>query len=254
MKKIPIVLCAAAVLSSALLAGSALASSANAKEYAPVDDALVVSVTTTAEEQVDDTAPSTAPFSFRMELPDPSKYDGMTDEERQEAMKADLKAALDKKVADGVLTQTQADKILERVDKMPGDRPKAFRGFFGKDNLFGAELDLSKYEGMTDEERQQAIKADLKAALDKKVADGTLTQAQADKFLEHVDKMPGDGVKMFGSFCGKDNLFGTELDLSKYEGMTDEERREAIKADLKAALDKKVADGTLTQAQADKMM
>ncbi len=67
-----------------------------------------------------------------------------------------------------------------------------FGGLFGKDDLFGTELDLSKYEGMTDEERREAIKADLKAALDKKVADGTLTQAQADKMLEHIDKMPGN--------------------------------------------------------------
>ena len=191
---------------------------------------------------------------FSAELPNPSKYQDMTDAERFAAMKDDLKAMLDQKVKDGELTQEQADKMLEGFSMTPQG---GLCLWAGPRAPFDTEWpDPSKYEGMTDEERRDTVKADLKKMLDKMVADGKLTREQADEMLKGSVAGAASGmglhVRMFED--GQHFESRLELDPSKYEGMSDRERLEAMKADLKAILDQKVADGELTRKKADKIM
>ena len=150
------------------------------------------------------------------ERPDFSTFAEMTDEERAAAMKEAFSARLAEKVAEGLLTQEEADQMLESFPAGPhmdfgyrGESPDGprmdfgFRG--GEPDSFGfkdRELDgsgfrfnppdMSKYEGMTEEERASAMMEDFKAKLEKMVADGDITQEQADQMLDHFHPMPQD--------------------------------------------------------------
>ncbi len=267
----------------ALLGSSLLVGSASARQISPGSVTPRVSVIKATEDATvtptpDNATPKTTPFKngrgLLKELPDLSKYEDMTDEQRQEAMKADLKTILDAKVKAGDLTQEQADKMLERfTDCTKGGL--LFRKFDGgltlrDENGNAVEIKLpdpsdSKYADMTDEQRQEAMKADLKTALDALVKDGKLTQEQADKFLTGFAEGPRPGRhfgkgRLGGQITLRDEDGNTvEIKLpdpsdSKYADMTDEQRQEAMKADLKTALDALVKDGKLTQEQADKML
>jgi len=253
MKKVIIIPAAVILLACAVLAGAWAAGGKPAPVNGAADVEGVQLLAATDDATADGGEAGAGAFfgkdKVKLDLPDPSKYEGMTDEERAAAMQADLKAALDQKVADGELTQEQADRMLERFSSNPGGG-RGFKG--GKGLLSQLGIDPSKYEGMTDDERTAAMQADVKAALDAKVASGELTQEQADKILECFTANP-DGGMCFGS--GRDGGLKSLLpDPSKYDGMTDEERAAAMQADLKAALDQKVTDGTMTQEQADKML
>ena len=56
-------------------------------------------------------------------------------------------------------------------------------------------LTIAKEKGVSEADLRAAIKAALKTQLDKSVADGKLTQAQADAALARIDSMPLDGSR-----------------------------------------------------------
>ena len=58
-------------------------------------------------------------FTLTYDLPDFSQHNGMTDEEKAAEVEAGLKVILDKLIADGVLTQEQADKMINFVKRVP---------------------------------------------------------------------------------------------------------------------------------------
>ena len=149
---------------------------------------------------------------FKHDLPDPSKYEGMTVEERAAAMKEDFKTMLDEQVAAGAITQEQANSILEKFEFSPRNGypgPLMDFGFSerSRDGIgfrFGP-LDPSKYEGMTDEERAAAMKEDFKAMLDEQVAAGAISQEQADRMLEcfhMIPAWPGNRPGFRGDYPG----------------------------------------------------
>jgi len=53
---------------------------------------------------------------LRSEMPDPSKYENLSETERVKAIQADFEALLEKKIANGELTQEQAKKVLDRFN------------------------------------------------------------------------------------------------------------------------------------------
>ena len=145
------------------------------------------------------------------DFPHLREYADLSDDERVAAMTVDFMAMLEEKVANGELTQEQADHMLEMFaagppsGAMPHSRregkdeePRTESGFrdIGPDGRgFDSTSrlpDMSKYEGMEDEERVAAMTADFVAMLEEKVASGELTQEQADNMLERFSVPPSD--------------------------------------------------------------
>lgn len=140
---------------------------------------------------------------------------GLTAEEFQAAKQAAMIAAVNQAVADGELTQEEADALIERIENGGKGHGNRGHGNKGKSNwLTGEEKqalkadvlgmsvedlaaakeagqslsEIAEAQGMTLEE----FKADLDAALivvvDQAVADGELTQEQADRIIEKIER------------------------------------------------------------------
>jgi hypothetical protein len=140
---------------------------------------------------------------------------GITEEELQAAHEEAMTAAIDQAVEQGLLTQEQADAIKERSDgRLPG-----MRGF----GRFGNEIDynalLADALGITVEELDAARETAMNNRLEQAVADGDITQEQAD-------------------------LMKAQFALREY--MADR-----MQAAYDEALEQAVEDGVITQEQAD---
>ena len=143
---------------------------------------------------------------------------GTTVDKLQQAMTNARKDAINAAVTQGLITQAQADKMLQRLQNPPTPQPggipfragKAFgamRGLFGPDVIeavanvlkmqpadvtsalrSGKTLaDLAKTQNVDPSQVQQAIANAEKAALDRAVKDGLMTQANADALKAKID-------------------------------------------------------------------
>jgi hypothetical protein len=161
-------------------------------------------------------------------LDDAAKRLNVAPDKLRDALSAAQDAQLDQAVKDGKLTQQQADAIKERrkqSGRVLGGGPFGPGGFGGRERhgfgpgfgphhgaagaifpslakalgLSAAELrkqlrdgksiaDVAKAQGKSLDDVRTALKADAKAQTDKAVADGDLTQAQADGLLAHLDE------------------------------------------------------------------
>lgn len=255
---------ACAMCGAVIIGGSAFALADGLVGAADRNTRGTDAVRTALSINTDSAAPSPSADAFRPERPgngkgrlfgldlNMSKYKDMTDEERQAAMLEDAKAQLTESVANGKMTQEQADEILSRIEKMP----EAGISVHIEDGMFGIDLDISKYKDMTAEERQAAILEDAKAQLAESVANGKLTQEKANEILSRIEKMPSPGELPEGGIGAriKGGMMGLDLDMSKYSNMTADEAKAAMIADAKTSLAAKVAEGTITQEQADAML
>jgi len=143
----------------------------------------------------------------------------------EEAMRAAGDQLIDQAVADGLLTQEQADTIRQRWGDI-GDRGPLGRlglfPFFGNDqaeayrertqealaNALGLSveepdaardegkslLEIAEAQGVDMADVQDALKTAGQERLDQAVADGTLTQEQADSIRQHMEDMSGEGM------------------------------------------------------------
>jgi hypothetical protein len=163
-------------------------------------------------------------------LNDAAKRLNVTPDKLREALSAAEEAQLDQAVKDGELTQKQADAIKER--RKQSGRVLGGRGPFGPGGHGGpgfgrggpgpgfaphgakrsgifpdlpkalgitrAQLreqlqdgksiaHIAKAQGKTLDDVRASLKADAKTRADKAVADGDLTQKQADELLSHLD-------------------------------------------------------------------
>ncbi|MEJ7824376.1 MAG: hypothetical protein WKF48_03050 [Solirubrobacteraceae bacterium] len=152
-------------------------------------------------------------------IDDAAKRLDVTPEKLSEALSAARDAQTDKAVKDGRLTQEQADAIKERRKQSgrvlggPGagghHGPGRHRGH-GVRRAIGADLakalgisqtrlrellqdgksvaDIAKAEGKSLTSVKSPLKTAIKTRADKAVKDGDITQAQADRMLEHFDE------------------------------------------------------------------
>ena len=162
-----------------------------------------------------------------------------TPERLREALGAALDAQLDAAVADGDLTQEQADAIKERRQESgsvlgfgagPGHHGRGGPGFggFGRGAIAGVFDDLAEALGISEQrlanrlragrtvaqiaeaqgrslvDVKRAVRASVTERVEQAVADGALSQAQADELLDHVDehvaRLGELGGERFGGF------------------------------------------------------
>jgi hypothetical protein len=135
---------------------------------------------------------------------------GITVEELQAAQKAARAAAIQQAVADGVITQEQAD-LMSAHD--------ALRGYIDRDALLAEALGITVDElhaaweegksmpdlldelGLDAAAVNEALRAAYEAAVQQAVTDGVITQEQADLILSGDwpgFHMPGDGMRPGG--------------------------------------------------------
>lgn len=194
---------------------------------------------------------------------------GITVEELQAAYQEARGAAIEQAVEQGLITQEQADEMLSRDGT--GRRGFGFRAF-GRDpkGLAGGEIDegalLAEALGITVDELQAAREKANQAALEQAIAEGIITQEQADE-MQSRRELLGNADLM--------SYLNPEALLAKVLGLTVEELQAALEGgkttfDLIAeseldaatlrerlteaydeALAQAVADGVITQEQAD---
>jgi hypothetical protein len=104
---------------------------------------------------------------------------GITAAELQTAQQSANEAAIDQALADGLITQAQADALKERSG-MFGDR--GGHGFYGiDDTTIDMDALLADALGITTDELDAARAEAQDLALAAAVADGSITQEQADQ-------------------------------------------------------------------------
>lgn len=260
-------------------------------------------------------------------LSDAAKRLDVQPSELRDALKAAEDAQLDDDVEAGRLTQEQADAIKrERTEHGtvlgggpgprfrphgPGFGPSFGPGPGGPGDLIGAAAsalgltqaqllaqlragksiaDIAKAQGKSLDSVRSAVRSAVGKKLDKAVADGDVTRAQADELLarmtDHLDEIGSFGGRGFGFGFGHHgpdgppggrpaDVFGaaagalgitteqlfdqlrsgkTLADVAKAHGKSLEDVRSAMKAAVEKHLDEEVAEGDLSKAEAKAML
>ncbi|MBI2906610.1 MAG: hypothetical protein HYX92_03015 [Chloroflexi bacterium] len=236
---------------------------------------------------------------------------GISEQKLIDTIVADFKAQLNKLVTEGKITAAQRDARLQNIEARvkamvertgfgrAGGMHGAWGGFgFLSDavtRLLGMTREqvltelkagkslaqIAQAKGVSEQKLIDTIVADFKAQLAKLVAEGRITQAQADARLQGI----ADRVKAmvertgFGRAGGMHGAWGgfgflsdavtqllgmtrdqilTELkagkslaQIAQAKGVSEQKLIDTIVADFKAQLAKLVAEGRITQAQAD---
>jgi hypothetical protein len=165
----------------------------------------------------------------------------------------------------GEAEETEAEAV-PGFDGVHGRFGSNGRGLFDKDMMDEA---LAAELGITVAELDAAREAARNNVLDQLVADGTLTQAQADAIIS------GEGLRSLGPVLDRDEMeavvagvlgltteeleaaqaAGKRLpEIAEEQGVTVGEIEAALQSAFADALAQAVADGTLTQAQADQLL
>ncbi|MGC9348424.1 MAG: hypothetical protein ACP5JG_09830 [Anaerolineae bacterium] len=188
---------------------------------------------------------------------------GISVEELENAYEEAREAAIEQAVEEGLITQEQADQMLVWGDR----RGFGFKGFGRAPKGVGAgAIDenalLADALGVSVETLQAAREAANEAALAQAVEEGLITQEQADEMLSR---------KALMDYLNRDSLLAAalgmtveELQAAYEEGKTLstllEDRgldavtvRDRLMTAYEEALAQAVADGVITQEQADEM-
>ncbi len=224
---------------------------------------------------------------------------GLTEEELKTALEAALPDIVAQALADEAITQEQADTILAKGLRSFGGRGEhGGMGGFGLNgdgvlqpyietvvaDILGISVEdlqaakdagtrlpeLLDTAGLTVEDFQTAMEAAVPGIVEQALADGVITQAQADTILEnglrgakgyirsalqeYVDAAVADilGVTVEELQTARDNH--TVGDLLDAAGLTREEVQTALDEVTPSILEQAVADGLITQAQADLLL
>ena len=188
---------------------------------------------------------------------------GLTTDELQAAYQMARDAAIDRAVEQGLITQEQADQM--KVWGGFGGKGFGFGGFGrGRADVPGGAIDeealLAKALGITTDELQAAREKANQAAIDQAVADGLITQEQADEMQARKDLV---------SYLDRDTLLAKALGMTAEDlkaayadgktlstlmsekGLDAVTVREKLTEAYNDALAQAVKDGVITQEQAD---
>lgn len=187
---------------------------------------------------------------------------GITEEELSAAQEEATEAAIAAAVEQGLITQEQADEML--------NNDRGFRGFgFGgcgrpgeseTEETIDYDALLAEALGITEDELKAARQKARELMLQAAIANGDITQEQLD--LMEVNQALRDYINP--QALQVEALGITEDELKAYRdagtswedilsavGMTEDEYKEALKAAYEAVIAQAVSDGVITQEQAD---
>jgi hypothetical protein len=181
---------------------------------------------------------------------------GITVEELDAAQEAAHAAALQQAVAEGLITQEEADAILSGEGRR-----------FHRHGLRGSDIDydalLAAELGISVEELEAAEDEARASALDAAVAEGLLTQEQADlieareALREYVDReaILAEALGMTAEELEAAKAEGQSLsDIIEAQGLDAETVRAEMQAGYEAAVEQAVTDGVITREQADAIL
>jgi predicted transcriptional regulator len=190
---------------------------------------------------------------------------GITVDELQAAYETARAAAIEQAVTEGLITREQADEML--VWGGTGRRGFGFFGFHrGPKGVPASAIDeqalLADALGITVDELQAAREEANQAAIEQAVAEGLITQEQADEMQAHrnlqsyLDRnaLLAKALGMTAEELQAAYAEGKTLsDLMSERGLDAETVREKLTAAHNEALAQAVRDGVITQEQADEM-
>ena len=194
---------------------------------------------------------------------------GITVEELQAAHEAAREAAIQQALDQGLITQEQADQLLNGERNGPRGRGWGHGGPRGKHGPFGAPSNIDKEAllaealGITVEELQAAHEAAREAGIQQALDEGLITQEEADLMAaHHALKDYLDKEALMAEALG---ITVEELQAARDEGKSHKELMEDIGLDKEtvrqnmqtaheAAIQQAVADGVITQEQADQIL
>jgi len=185
---------------------------------------------------------------------------GITVEELQAAQTSAYEAAVDQALADGLITQAQADQLKSGSVNGRGLRGFAYGFVFGPDSKIDQDSLLAQALGITVEELTSAREEAQAARIAQAVADGVITQEEADQMearqalQAYIDPQAiiaealGISVDTLQTYQDEGQALS---EILAQTGQTASEFVAARQAAYEAAIQKAVSDGVITQAQAD---
>ena len=187
---------------------------------------------------------------------------GISVDELDAAQATVAEAAIAQAVADGLITQEQADRMAERAGDSGGRMP--MMGGPGRGGSEGSGIDhealLASELGISVDELQAAQEEARQAGIDQAVADGNLTAEEADlmqaghalrEYIDHEAIMEDVlGLTMDELKAAREEGVSIK-DLLAEQGLDREAIQEAMQSAHDDAIAQAVADGVITQAQAD---
>jgi hypothetical protein len=181
---------------------------------------------------------------------------GISVEELEAAHQNAQSAAVEQALADGLITQSQADRLLN-------GNFRAFNMFIGPDSTFEMDGYLAEALGISTDQLGAAREAAKDAAIEQALADGKITE-------EQVEMM--EARQALQNYMQKDEMLAKalgitvdELDAAKEDGqripdlldtlgIEPEEFQANMEALRQEILAQAVEDGVITQEQADQML
>ena len=155
--------------------------------------------------------------------------------------KAELESTLKLGVSSKIVTKSESDKILAYKNnkiKVKTGKPDFYKELV--DNKILTQVKADALEASAKIQRETQMKKNMETNLAKLVTDKTITQDQADKIKATMIKEEA----------------AKKAEMEKVKNMTEAQRttyKDSTKANHESALKSLVDDGTITQAQADKV-
>ncbi len=187
---------------------------------------------------------------------------GISVDELDAAQAVVAEAAIAQAIEDGAITQEQADRMAERAGDSGGRMP--IMGGHGRDGFDKGGVDhealLAAELGISVEDLQAAQEEARQAGIDQAIADGNLTAEEADlmqaghalrEYIDHEAIMEEVlGLTMDELQAAREEGVSIK-DLLAEQGLDREAIQEAMQNAHNEAITQAVADGVITQAQAD---
>jgi hypothetical protein len=185
---------------------------------------------------------------------------GISVEELQMARTAAYEAAIDQALADGLITQAQADQLKSGARTARGTRVFAARFVFGPDSAIDLNSLLAEALGISVDELSSAREDAQSARLAQAVADGIITQEKADQIAAQLALHAYiDPQALMAEALGisEETLQAYQdegkslIDILGETGLTASQFVAARQMAYEAALQQAVDDGVISEAQAE---
>lgn len=189
--------------------------------------------------------------------PDEMKLlEAMSAEERESYFLGRYKENLDIEVAAGNLTQAEADKMYAEYKAGEHKHMSVFTASTNAASFSFTEEELEALKDMTEDEKEAFLSEHFRQSLSDAVAEGKMTQEEADEILAARENGTNLGFKIHGEkgeFTVRMMPALSEEELSALQDMTEDDKKDFFLSQIKSNLDADVAAGRMTQEEADEI-